>query len=140
MADKLTFDALWNELKEDDASKELLEVSENVATIINSIVAARINKGWTQRDLANICGIKQSAIARMERLQAIPRLDTVVKIARKLNMQICAEALPVEVTVSEPNFSVTVKAVSTVQSWSNNQPVRYNPNRKLLAGLVAAGI
>lgn len=140
MAEKLTFDALWNELKEDDASKELLEVSENVATIINSIVAARINKGWTQRYLANICGIKQSAIARMERLQAIPRLDTVVKIARKLNIQICTETIPVEVTVSEPNISVTVKAVSTTQSWSNDQPIRYNSGRKPLASLLAACI
>ena len=54
----------------------------------------RVKSGLTQRQLAEKCEIKQSAIARMESLQAIPRLDTMIKIARSLNVKIAVRANP----------------------------------------------
>lgn len=69
--------------------KDIIEVSQEVSAIIENIVEARMKSGLTQRDLAKLCGVKQSAIARMERIQAIPRLDTLVKIARKVGIKIC---------------------------------------------------
>lgn len=92
MMNNLTFDKMWNELKEENGQDELFEVAENISDIIESMVDERINKGWTQRDLAKRVGIKQSAIARMERLQAMPRLDTIVKIAQKLGLKISANS------------------------------------------------
>ncbi|MBQ9932187.1 MAG: helix-turn-helix transcriptional regulator [Firmicutes bacterium] len=108
MANETTFDKLWEDLKGDsDEARELLEVSESIALIINDIVRARINKGLSQRDLADLCGMKQSAIARMERLQVIPRLDTIIKIARKLDLKVCLIGSTAAM-VAEPRTTYTV--------------------------------
>ncbi|MBR3382808.1 MAG: helix-turn-helix transcriptional regulator [Clostridia bacterium] len=69
----------------------VVKAATELSTLIESIVTARINAGLTQRQLAEKCGIKQSAIARMESLQAIPRVDTLIKIANCLNLSIRAE-------------------------------------------------
>lgn len=59
-----------------------------MAQIIDEIVSARLDKGLSQRDLAKLCIMKQSTIAGMETLQAVPRLDTLVKIAYYLGIKI----------------------------------------------------
>lgn len=72
--------------------KKTIEVAQELANVIDSIVSARISAGLTQRQLAKICGVKQSAIARMESLQAIPRLDTLIKVAKSLGVSIKIES------------------------------------------------
>lgn len=42
----------------------------------------------SQRDLAKKTGIKQPMIARIENFDTIPRLDTLVKISRALELKI----------------------------------------------------
>lgn len=121
MDDRKTFDALWNELKEESNEvKELFEISESISNIINSIVYKRVEKGLSQRDLAELCGVKQSAIARMERLQAIPRLDTVVKVARCLDLKLKTESIPKCVSVPDPIY-VDFPSYTTgnIHSYSN---------------------
>ncbi len=126
MGSNVTFDELWEELKnESEESKDFYCVTEAVSDIIGDIVRARVSRGWTQRELAQACGVKQSAIARMERFQVMPRLDTVIKIAQKLNLQICAS--PVLSVVNETT-SITVTTVATMTSNPNvyrsyNQPI-----------------
>ena len=74
-----------------DDEKQTIEVARDVSDIIASISAARVASGLTQRQVAKMSGIKQSAIARMESLRAIPKLDTVVKVARCLGLSVCTE-------------------------------------------------
>ena len=130
----ITFDALWDNLKEEnDQDKEVLEVSESIASIINNLVNTRIDKGWSQRDLAAACGLKQSAIARMERLQVIPRLDTIVKIAQKLDVRLCIEKVPVMVEVTE---QVVLSDAETV-TWPEAETLRYRPRPKMAMAFAA---
>lgn len=80
---------LWNQVKDKSPEKKkTVEVAEQIAQIIDEIVSARLDKGLSQRDLAKLCNMKQSTIARMETLQAAPRLDTLVKIAYYLGIKI----------------------------------------------------
>lgn len=83
-----TFDDVWEELKASgNEEKEFFETAEEIARIINEITETRIRKGYSQRQLAEKCGLKQSAIARMETLQSVPRLDTLVKIGNSLGIK-----------------------------------------------------
>lgn len=88
-----TFDEVLEEIKNSgEKEKESIEVASELARIIGDLAEARVKRGFTQRELADVSGIKQAAIARMESLQAIPRLDTMVKLARFLDVKINVEA------------------------------------------------
>lgn len=114
MERNITFDELWDNLKsQNEGSKDFYGVAETISDIIGDIARARVSRGWTQRDLAQACGVKQSAIARMERYQVIPRLDTVAKIAQKLNLKICARPMLSEVNGSK-SYVISATASSGV--------------------------
>jgi predicted transcriptional regulator len=86
---KNNFDNLWEKIKqEDDTKKEMFTISESLSTIITKIVIQRNKLNISQRDLAKLTGFKQSAIARLESLKAIPRIDTLVKICYHLDLEI----------------------------------------------------
>ena len=62
-------------------------IDQDIKAMINTLKFRRIEKGYSQRDLAKITGIKQSAIARMEANKICPRLDTIFVIGRALDLQ-----------------------------------------------------
>jgi ribosome-binding protein aMBF1 (putative translation factor) len=68
-----------------DTEKEEIEIA---AAIISQIVNKRHELGLSQQDLAVASGLKQSAIARIESLGNIPRIDTLCKIAKPLGLKI----------------------------------------------------
>jgi len=78
-------------IAEDNSYEEFFEISEQKAALISNLVKERIRKGWTQSQLAEKCGLKQPAIARIESSEVCPRLDTIMKIARVLEMEIVVE-------------------------------------------------
>ena len=52
--------------------------------LIGKIVEAREEKGLSQRDLSEISGVKQPAIARMESMRSTPQIDTLFKVLNPL--------------------------------------------------------
>ncbi|MGZ4106890.1 MAG: helix-turn-helix domain-containing protein [Tumebacillaceae bacterium] len=68
-----------------DAEKEEMEIN---AKLIASIAAQRNKLGLTQRQLAEKAGIKQSALARFESGSVQPRIGTILKIAKALNLRL----------------------------------------------------
>jgi DNA-binding XRE family transcriptional regulator len=52
--------------------------------LIGKMIEAREEKGLSQRELAEISGIKQPAIARLESMKATPQIDTLFKILHPL--------------------------------------------------------
>ena len=114
------FDDAWEELKNQDNESQLTYgTAEEVARIIVELIEARVERGYSQRDLAGLCGIKQSAIARMESIESIPRLDTIIRVATALEMTMdlqtsktvsLANAIPLD---SYRNLSYTDNAFST---------------------------
>ena len=102
-----------------EEERSAIEVSSKVADIILALIEERVKKGLTQQQLADKCGMKQSAIARMESIESIPRLDTIIRVATALEMTMdlqtsktvsLANAIPLD---SYRNLSYTDNAFST---------------------------
>lgn len=66
--------------------KDYYDNADKVIDIIAQMVSTRIKLNISQRKLAEMTGIKQPMIARIERYDSIPRLDTLVKIASALGI------------------------------------------------------
>jgi len=63
------------------------------------LIAARVTErrnawGISQRELAELCGTTQSAIARVERGARPPRIDTLARIAAALDCELVVELRP----------------------------------------------
>lgn len=71
-----------------DTFSELSEEEQKELELIAAIIAARKKQDISQRDLAKMTGLKQSTISRMEKSIASPRLETFIKIARALKMDL----------------------------------------------------
>lgn len=52
--------------------------------LIGKLIEAREEKGLSQRDLTEISGVKQPAIARLESMRSTPQIDTLFKILSPL--------------------------------------------------------
>ncbi|KLU62312.1 antitoxin HipB [Peptococcaceae bacterium CEB3] len=78
----------WEEIKNNIQSfnQNEIEEIEIVAKFVNRIVDRRKELGLSQRDLAEMVGIKQAAIARFERAGVVPRMDTFLKIIKPLGL------------------------------------------------------
>lgn len=83
----------WNEYKDyvkatDPEAKQDLEEVEALSQIVSAMVAQRHTLGLSQRDLAEICGLPQSSVARIESFKTTPNLDTLLKIMNALKLKI----------------------------------------------------
>ena len=80
----------WSELvgglqSVSEAEKQRIKM---MARLVETIVDRRKELGLTQEEVALRAGIRQSAVARLEGGGAIPRLDTLVKIAIGLGLDL----------------------------------------------------
>ena len=64
------------------------------AAVADKVSERRNAKGMSQRELAELVGTTQSAIARLERGGRPPRIDTLLKIAEALECELVVELVP----------------------------------------------
>jgi transcriptional regulator with XRE-family HTH domain len=64
------------------------------AALAARVAEQRRDRGLSQRELADLCGTTQSAIARVERGARPPRLDTLLRIAGALDCELVVELRP----------------------------------------------
>jgi DNA-binding XRE family transcriptional regulator len=72
----------FNDLYNDSdflSDSERAEIEFEVA-LIGKLIEAREECGMSQKQLADLTGLKQPAIARLENLKAIPKIDTLFKL------------------------------------------------------------
>ena len=87
----------WNDYKEhvksvdSEAAKDIEEI-ESLSAIITAVTEQRNALGLSQRDLAGICGIPQSSVARIESFKTTPNLDTLLKIMHPLGLKLTVSA------------------------------------------------
>lgn len=80
------FNELWNDPAFiTDIEKEKIDFE---IAIIGKLIEARESKGISQKQLADMCGMKQSVIARLEQMNATPQLNTLVKILKPLGYRL----------------------------------------------------
>ena len=77
-----TFDEMFNDDK--IVSPEEREQINFQVSLIGKMIEAREKKGLSQRDLAELSGVKQPAIARLESMKSTPQIDTLLKILAPL--------------------------------------------------------
>lgn len=83
----------WNDYKEyvkknDPSMGHDLAEAEEQAKIISAVIEQRHALGLSQRDLAQLCGIPQSSVARIESFQTTPNLATLLKILKPLGLKL----------------------------------------------------
>ena len=81
----------WNDYKEhvkavDPVIAKDMEETEEIAAIVTAMVAQRNALGLSQRDLAAMCGIPQSSVARIESCKTTPNLGTLLNICQHLGL------------------------------------------------------
>lgn len=87
----------WNDYKEHvrtvdpEISKDMEEV-EALSQIVKAMVEQRNALGLSQRELAALCGIPQSSVARIESFKTVPNLDTLLKIFQQLGLKLSVTA------------------------------------------------
>lgn len=72
-----TWKELRNELNVSVEDENLIELEKE---IIRTMVRIREEKGVTQAQLADMCGMKQPVIARLEKNTHSPQLDSLLKV------------------------------------------------------------
>lgn len=99
-----------NMAENDSKFKKEWEILDQVEKLIDELVTERKRQKLSQRDLAKLSGLKQEAIARMETMQAIPRLDTFVKVASALNHDLVFRDIELQKAIN--HFSKTIDEMS----------------------------
>ncbi len=76
----------WADYTKQLTSLDQIELEQ--IELVAQLIVRRENLGITQQELAEMTGLKQAAIARLENEGAIPRLDTLEKVAKALGMKV----------------------------------------------------
>ncbi|GAF37219.1 helix-turn-helix domain-containing protein [Lentilactobacillus farraginis] len=82
----------WNDFK-----KDLTAISsQDMVTIetLSRLVAIRLKKGITQKELADQIGMSQPQLAKLERLDSMPSLRTLQRYANGLDLKIELKVVP----------------------------------------------
>ena len=74
----------WDDVEKNLFTPEEIAESKLRVELIGELIAARKEKGLTQRELETLSGVKQPIIARMESGSSIPNLSTVLKVLAPL--------------------------------------------------------
>ena len=88
----------WEDFKKDakdlnTTTKEDIEEMEVLANIISSIIEKRNELGISQRELADICGLPHSSVARNETFAVKPKVETINKKMKPLGLTLIAKAI-----------------------------------------------
>lgn len=81
----------WEDFKKDakainDVTKQDIEEMEALAAIISAIIDRRKELGYSQRELADMCGLPHSSVARIEACVVKPNVETLIKIMKPLGL------------------------------------------------------
>lgn len=72
-----TWERLRQEFEISEEEEQIIELEKN---LIRALVEIREEKGYTQKQLAEVCGVKQPFISRMEKSAHSPQIDSILRI------------------------------------------------------------
>ena len=88
-----------NEQLKDPEFKEEWDALEPEFQVIRAILNARHEKNITQKELAELTGIAQADISRMENGNANPSLQTLKRLAAGLGMAVKVDFVPLSKSI-----------------------------------------
>lgn len=84
----------FDRLKERITSATQGDPAELFAGIARQVTERRVAWDLSQKELADLCGTTQSAIARLEAGRRPPRIDTLERVANALDCELRIELTP----------------------------------------------
>jgi transcriptional regulator with XRE-family HTH domain len=81
----MNFDEFMSEIGENTIETETIR---QIARMVSDIIKRRKMLGLTQNEVAQKAGLSQAQVARLENSSQIPRVDTLIKVAIALGMNI----------------------------------------------------
>lgn len=88
----------WEDFKKNakqisPTTKEDIEEMEVLASIISVIIEKRRELGISQRELAEMCGLPHSSVARIESCSVKPNVETLIKVMKPLGITLTTTSL-----------------------------------------------
>lgn len=88
----------WNDYKEhvrtaDSEGQHYVEETEELAAIISAVIQQRNSLGISQRELAALCQMPQSSVARIESMRVTPTLETMLRLMKPLGLKLTVTAI-----------------------------------------------
>jgi len=80
------FRTLWND-PSFVSNEQKMRINLQVE-LMKKMIEIRENQGLSQKQLAEKCGINQSAIARMEKMNHVPQVNTLLKLLTPLGYKL----------------------------------------------------
>jgi len=85
--------ATWSDYKKHvrETNPEIakdIDEAESLSLIVGAMIEQRHSLNLSQRDLAELCGLPQSSVARIESGKSVPNLTTLLKIFHQLGLSI----------------------------------------------------
>lgn len=74
----------WEDVRKELFTPEEIAESDLRVAIMSELIKARNEKGISQRKLEELSGVRQPVIARMEKGDTVPKIDTVLKLLAPL--------------------------------------------------------
>ena len=71
---------VWEEYDKAHFSPEEIAESDLQAALITAVIQARNEQGISQRELERLSGVSQPVIARIEKGNTPPQIDTLIKV------------------------------------------------------------
>ncbi|MDR1619679.1 MAG: helix-turn-helix transcriptional regulator [Clostridiales bacterium] len=84
----------WSDINKDSLTAEDWAEINLQVQLVGAILDARKDAGITQAELEEICGVKQTHIARIENNRTDPQLHTVLKILAPLGKTLAVVDMP----------------------------------------------
>ena len=94
MVEKNGFKVWDDQLEQEFYTAEEIEASNIRVALMGALIKARKEQGVSQRDLESMSGVRQPAIARMEKGTSSPTLDTLIKVLLPLGKTLSIVPLP----------------------------------------------
>jgi len=117
----------FDEIVKSSMTEEEYERHILISKISADIIKLRLDKNWTQQDLAERSGLQQSAIARIESEGVLPSLSTLMKILKAFAARISIdpnrdEIIRVETNNIKNNFNFinNIMGIITKNSFYKN--------------------
>lgn len=87
-AKTISFESVRDELLKNPEVKAEYEKLNTEFDIARQFIALRKEQGMSQREFARVVGIKQPQLARLESGREIPKIQTLIKIAKQVGYNI----------------------------------------------------
>ncbi|MCD8116246.1 MAG: helix-turn-helix transcriptional regulator [Oscillospiraceae bacterium] len=84
MTDNPAIGSSWEDFEREVFTPEEIAESDLRVALIGELIKARQEKGISQKKLEELSGVRQPVIARMERGDTNPQLETVLKVLAPL--------------------------------------------------------